>query len=313
MAKARRTILTFSDLTGWGADNHSLALTVFLESFDLLPSDVRETMDVSQARIDPRGFFETNFVPVLIEDDTPPLFTGYYEPELEGSRVKTDAHSAPIYALPPEWDGAEQMPTRRQIETRSLLAGYEIAWLRTPLEAFLLQVQGSGRIRLEHGDTIRVGFAAKNGHPYSSLGKMLVDRGEISADAISIPAIRQWYAANVDRGNALLRENDSFVFFRRLDEIAVEKGPLGALGRSVTATRSIAVDPAFTPLGYPVWLEKNGPDPLFRLMVAQDIGGAIKGAQRADIFFGTGDPAGAIAGTTKESGRMITLIPKGAL
>lgn len=313
MAKARRTILTFSDLTDWGADNHSRALTVFLETFDLLPNDVRETIDVSQSRIDPRGFFETNFVPVLIEDDTPPLFTGYYEPELEGSVVRTDAHSAPIYALPPEWDGAEQMPTRRQIENQSLLAGYEIAWLRTPLEAFLLQVQGSGRIRLEQGDTIRVGFAAKNGHAYSSLGKMLVDRGEISADAISVPAIRQWYAANVDRGNALLRENDSFVFFRRLDEIANEKGPLGAIGRSVTATRSIAVDPAFTPLGYPVWLEKNGPNPLFRLMVAQDIGGAIKGAQRADIFFGIGDPAGAIAGTTKESGRMITLIPKGAL
>ncbi|WP_439153671.1 murein transglycosylase A [Yoonia sp.] len=298
--------LRFDDLNGWAADDHSAAFAVFrVTSPDLTHP--------AGAVADPRNFFETHFDPVLVTDGAPMLFTGYFEPELQGARQRGGPYQHPVYALPDDLKPGAAYLTRRQIEDDMTLAdkGLELAWLADPVDVFFLQVQGSGRICLPDGDLMRVGFAGKNGRDYSSVGKALIKRGIFTSDQVSATAIRNWIRQNPDAGRALLWENASYVFFREVSEIPAHLGPLGAMQRSITAGRSIAVDPAFTPLGAPVWVEKQGDDPIHRLMIAQDTGSAIKGAQRADIFFGTGDVAGRTAGSVKDGGRMIVLLPKG--
>jgi membrane-bound lytic murein transglycosylase A len=156
---------------------------------------------------------------------------------------------------------------------------------------------------------LRLGYAGANGHPYSSVGQSLVARGALEPHELSMARIRAWVASNPQDGAALLRTNASFVFFREVSEVPASRGPLGAMNRSVVGLRSLAVDPRFVPLGAPVWIEKEGEEPLHRLMVAQDTGSAIKGAQRADIFFGTGERAGSRAGQVRDTGRMVVLLP----
>jgi len=156
---------------------------------------------------------------------------------------------------------------------------------------------------------MRVGYAGKNNQPYRSIGKELIRRGTFTADQVSADVIQSWVRRNPSAGQDLLNHNPSFVFFRKIGDLGADKGPIGAMGRSITTMRSIAVDPAHVALGTPVWIEKDGADPLRRLMVAQDTGGAIKGAQRADIFFGTGRQAGLAAGQVKDGGRMVQLMP----
>jgi membrane-bound lytic murein transglycosylase A len=187
--------------------------------------------------------------------------------------------------------------------------GLEIAWVDDPVELFFLQVQGSGRIRYPDGRVIRIGYGGANGHTYRSVGQELVRRGVYQPHQVSAQVIKNWVRRNPFDGEELLNHNDSYVFFREVSEVPDDKGPLGAMNRSITPMRSIAVDPAFTPLGAPVWIEKGGHAPLHRLMIAQDTGSAIKGAQRADVFIGTGDQAGSIAGRIKDSGRMVVLMP----
>ncbi|MBE0413873.1 murein transglycosylase A [Yoonia sp.] len=306
--------LDFDDLNGWAADDLSAAFSVFSTTCaDIVDPDWKHLCHLAQAGPDPRQFFETEFRPVLIEDGAPTLFTGYFEPELLGARQQGGDYQCPIYALPDDLSSRKPYYTRRQIEQDQALAGkgLELAWLADPVDAFFLHVQGSGRIRLSDGDVIRLGFAGKNGRAYTSVGKVLADRGVVAADGISAAVIRDWVWAHPDAGRALLWENQSYVFFRVLNEISPDDGPLGAMNRSITPDRSIAVDPAFTPLGAPVWIEKYGADPINRLMIAQDTGSAINGAQRADIFFGTGDAAGQKAGSIKDGGRMVVLFPKG--
>jgi len=185
----------------------------------------------------------------------------------------------------------------------------EIAWVDDPVELFFLQIQGSGRVRLPDGSHLRVGYGGANGHPYSSIGKELIRRGTMTEHEVSAQGIKSWVRGNPFDGEELLFHNDSYVFFREVNEVPPERGPLGAMNRSITAMRSIAVDPAFTPLGAPVWIEKDGAEPMRRLMIAQDTGSAIKGAQRADIFFGTGAEAGSEAGKIKDAGRLVVLLP----
>jgi membrane-bound lytic murein transglycosylase A len=201
--------------------------------------------------------------------------------------------------------------SRREIETSGIMAGrgLEIAWVDDPVELFFLQIQGSGRVRLPNGRVLRVGYGGKNGHEYRSVGQELVRRGVYSPHQVSAQVIKNWVRRNPTAGAELLRHNPSFVFFRKLDSVSAEMGPLGAMNRSVTGGRSIAVDPRFTPLGAPVWVEKDGAEPMNRLMIAQDTGSAIKGAQRADIFVGTGDAAGRTAGRLRDPGRMVVLLP----
>ena len=306
MAELRYTKLRFEDLKGWADDNHRAALDVFCNT-----CDDKVLLDLAGTAPVARGFFEDHFCPVLIEDGAPAMFTGYYEPELDASRTNTPTFCYPIYAVPDDLEPDTRYYTRRQIDEDGPISGrgLEIAWLADPVDLFFLQVQGSGRLRLPDGGMMRVGFGAKNGHPYTSIGKTLIARGVFDASSVSPDAIRAWVHDNGDAGRALLWENESYVFFREVSEVPVDQGPIGAMNKSVTSGRTVAVDPDIIPLGLPVWIEKHGALPMDRLMVAQDIGSAIKGAQRADIFFGTGAGAGKQAGQIKDGGRMVVLMP----
>ncbi|MGI9369887.1 MAG: murein transglycosylase A [Ruegeria sp.] len=313
-AEVTRTILSFDDLNGWAADDHGAALSVFLNTCgDLDDPDWRALCGVAQAYSGDaaRSFFELFFRPVLVEDGNDALFTGYFEPELEGSTSRTGQFRYPIYRMPPEARGTSRWLSRRELLSSGVMEnrGLEIAWVDDPVELFFLQIQGSGRIRLPDGRALRVGYGGANGHPYRSIGAELVRRGILGAHEVSAQMIRNWVRRNPERGTELLFHNPSYVFFREVSRVAPELGPLGAMNRSVTTMRTIAADPAFTPLGAPVWVEKDGKNPIKRLMVAQDTGSAIKGAQRADIFFGTGDEAGQAAGQLKDPGRMVVLLP----
>ena len=307
-------MLDFEALDGWPEDNHRAALTAFLETCDKLDAPdwqpiCRLAADAGASDASAKAFFELMFKPVLI-GDPPALFTGYYEPELDGSSIRTPRFAYPIYARPPELQDGQVYYDRAAIESGALRGrGLEIAWLDDPVEAFFLQIQGSGRIRMTDGRVIRVGYAGRNGHAYRSVGKEMIARGMRTPDQVSAQDIRHYVRGNPTAGNALLNTNPSYVFFRKIGDLPADKGPIGAMGRSITAMRSVAIDPSFTPLGVPVWIEKTGDSPIRSLMVAQDTGGAIKGAQRADIFYGTGAAAGDAAGTIKDGGRMILLLP----
>ncbi|MEE2946357.1 MAG: MltA domain-containing protein [Pseudomonadota bacterium] len=311
-AEPTYTILDFKDLDGWERDDHFAALRVFQNTCpDLDAPDWRALCAAAPSFGDAKKFFELLFKPVLIEDGVDMKFTGYFEPELQGSRVPTARYRFPVYAKPPEVRLGQRWLSRREIEDSKALEGrgLEIAWVDDSVELFFLQIQGSGRIKLSDGSAIRVGYGGANGHPYRSIGTELVRRGTYQPHQVSAQVIQNWVNRNPVDGAELLRHNPSYVFFRRVDQVPADKGPLGAMNRSITTMRSVAVDPAYTPLGAPVWVEKDGADPIRRLMIAQDTGSAIKGAQRADIFFGTGDEAGRKAGRLRDPGRMIVLLP----
>lgn len=311
-ARADIRILSFDDLDGWEQDDHAAALNTFRETCDLIDGpDWASLCALASTVTDARGFFELFFRPVLAADSDPALFTGYYEPELPGSRVRTPRFAHPIYRRPPELADGMVWKTRSEIENHGLLhgRGLELVWLENPVDVFFLQVQGSGRVRLTDGTLLRVGYGGRNGHPYRSVGAELARRGILPAHRVSAGAIRNWVRGNPAEGRTMLQHNPSFIFFREVRGVDPTRGPLGAMSRSLTPLRSIAVDPDHVPLGAPVWLEKDGAGPMRRLMVAQDTGGAIRGAQRADIFFGTGDTAGDAAGTVRDSGRLVTLLP----
>lgn len=306
------THLSFTDLPAWAQDDHAAALAVFRNTCgDLRDPDWTALCALAHDVTDARAYFELFFQPVLIQDGQPPLITGYYEPELDGARRPDIRFRYPVYALPPDLPVGQPWLTRQEIEQTGALIGQrlEIAWVDDPVELFFLQIQGSGRIRLPDGSTIRVGYAGANGQPYSSIGQELVSRGIYEPHQVSAEVIRNWVRRNPDLGSALLWVNKSYVFFREVSFVPADRGPLGAMNRSVTPLRSIAVDPAFVPLGAPVWLEKAGTRPLARLMIAQDTGSAIRGAQRADVFYGTGFLAGRRAGEVRDSGRLVVLLP----
>ncbi|WP_377834753.1 murein transglycosylase A [Acidimangrovimonas pyrenivorans] len=311
-AGPRAQTLRFDQLKGWAKDDFAAALSTFLVTCPRLKDpDWHETCAAARlAGDDPRGFFESYFRPVLLGDPKQALFTGYYEPELTASATRTPRFAYPIYRRPPELRPGAVWYSRAEIETRHLLAGrgLEIAWLDNPVDAFFLQVQGSGRLHLTDGRILRVGFDGKNGHPYRSVGREMARRGLLPKHRVSAARIRSWVKDHPDRGMTMLRHNPSYVFFRVL-RLAANRGPLGAMRKPVTAGRSIAVDPDYVPLGAPVWVEKTGRNPLRRLMIAQDTGSAIKGPQRADIFYGSGAKAGRIASHVRDGGRMVVLLP----
>lgn len=305
-------VLDFDDLNGWNFDNHEKALETFLITCpDLRGPDWRSLCALAQEKPDAKTFFELFFRPMLIENGSRALFTGYYEPELDGSLRPTPRYRYPVYREPRAAKVSNPWLTRREIETGDFMRGkgHEIAWVDDPVELFFLQIQGSGRIRLPDGSRIRVGYGGSNGHEYRSIGVELVRRGIFDVHQVSAQVIKNWVKRNPEKGRELLFHNPSYVFFRRIDHIPAESGPLGAMNRPVTPKRTIAVDPAYVPLGAPVWVEKEGASSFNRLMVAQDTGSAIKGPQRADIFFGTGDAAGRAAGRLRDPGRMVVLLP----
>ncbi|HEY3326079.1 MAG TPA: murein transglycosylase A [Novimethylophilus sp.] len=264
------------------------------------------------------------------------LITGYYEPLLRGSRQKTERYRYPVYSRPSDLITVDlgsvypELASRRlrgkleqnrlspyfsrgEIEVaNSPLAGNELLWVDDIIDLFFLQIQGSGLVQLDHGQQVHVGYADQNGQPYQSIGKILINRGELTADKASMQGIKNWARANIGKVRDLLNSNPSYVFFRELP--AGLPGPLGALGVPILAERSLAVDSRYIPLGAPVFLSTTQPNsarPLQRLMLAQDTGGAIKGAVRADFFWGAGVEAGRQAGAMKQQGRMWVLLPKG--
>jgi membrane-bound lytic murein transglycosylase A len=285
-----------------------------------------------------RAFFERAFAAYAIvapEGSSEGQITGYYEPLLAGSRTRSARFTQPVYGLPEDLvvvDLATQYPELRGMRLRGRLNGRRlepyysrgeiearngtfqapvIAWVADPVELFFLQIQGSGQIQLESGERLRVGFAEQNGHPYRSLGRHLVERGEMTLDQASMQSIKAWGAANPQRLQEALNYNASYVFFR---ELPAAGGPIGALGVPLEAGYSIAVDPRYVPLGAPVFLATTYPlsaQPLERVVIAQDTGGAIRGAVRADLFWGTGAEAGALAGRMRQPGRLWLLWPRG--
>jgi membrane-bound lytic murein transglycosylase A len=261
--------------------------------------------------------------------------TGYYEPLLMGSRSQSTRFPYPLYKQPtdlisveladiyPELKykrirgklvGNKLVPyaTRAEIEaTPSPLAGNEIVWIDDIIDVFFLQVQGSGLVKLENGEEVHVGYADQNGHAYNSIGRLLVERGELTASQASMQGIKNWARNNLGKLRDLLNSNPSYVFFKELP--AGLTGPLGALGVPLTGERSVAIDPKFIPLGAPIFLsttQPNSAQPLKRLMMAQDTGGAIKGGVRADFYWGSGDAAGKQAGSMKQVGKIWVLLPK---
>lgn len=310
LADATYSILDWTDLPGWSDDDHEAALTVFNNTCGDLNGAWEPVCALAKSGLPAQAVFERAFLPVLVEDGEAPLFTGYFEPELAGSRVRTQTFRYPLNRPPPELPRGQWL-SRAEIETTGVMEGrgLEIAWLADPVDKFFLQIQGSGRIRLPDGSGLRVGYAAKNGHPYRSVGNEMVRRGLLPEHQVSAGMIRRWVADNPRLGQELLHANPSYVFFREVTQVPAHLGPLGAMNRSITPGRSIAVDPAHTPLGAPVWVEKAGEEPFRRLMVAQDTGSAVKGAQRADVFFGTGTEAGEAAGRVRDTGRMVILLP----
>jgi membrane-bound lytic murein transglycosylase A len=286
-----------------------------------------------------RSFFERTFVPwkVLNGDGTEDgLITGYYEPLLRGSRKPTARFKYPLYSVPddllaielgelyPELkgmrlrgrlEGRRVVPyyDRAQIETaQTPLRGRELVWVDDPIDLFFLHVQGSGRIRLENGDTIRVAYAENNGYPYRSIGRVLVERGDLALSEASMQGIKNWARNHPQRVLDLLNSNARYVFFRELSPTAA--GPPGSLGVPLTARRSVAVDSRYIPIGAPVYVSTTWPNttrPLNRLMFAQDTGSAIRGAVRADFFWGDGDDAAREAGRMKQRLRYWVLLPRG--
>lgn len=305
-------VLSFDDLDGWAADDHAAALKTFLNTCrDMKDPDWGAVCRFAAEEPEPRQFFELFFRPVVIDDGKEALFTGYFEPELEGDLYPSARYRYPVYKMPREALAQRPWLTRRQILDTPVMQNrnLEIAFVDDPVELFFLQIQGSGRIRLPNGQYIRVGYRGANGHPYRSIGQELVRRGIYQPHQVSAEVIKNWVRRNPVEGRELLFHNPSYVFFREVSKVPADQGPLGAMNRSVTTMRSIAVDPAFVRLGSPVWIEKDGQDPLRRLMIAQDTGSAIKGAQRADVFFGTGDAAGRAAGRLRDPGRLVVLMP----
>jgi len=331
---------------GWQADQVQDAWSAFQNSCRALGSrpEWMKVCTAAQLTGGARQFFELNFTPYRIVQmegarrTETGLITGYYEPLLRGSRKPSSVFSVPLYTPPDDMltielgdlfpelkgkrvrgrlQGRKVIPyyTRAELTGQPALKGKELLWVDNAVDAFFLEVQGSGRVQLNDGTTVRVAYADQNGQPYRSIGRYLVDRGEMTLDQASAQEIRRWIAAHPDRKQEVLNVNPSVVFFREehLDDPTL--GPKGALSVPLTAGRSLAVDPQFVPLGAPVFLSTTQPDtdlPLQRLVLAQDTGGAIRGINRGDLFWGFGPTAGDIAGKMKQQGTMWLLWPKGA-
>jgi membrane-bound lytic murein transglycosylase A len=325
----------FQQLLGWEDDRISAAVPALLRScaaFGKKPDDASldpKTQSADFGRVgdwrnpcaaladlppDDDGavkrLLAEDFAPLLAANngDSDGLFTGYFEMTLNGARQRGGRYQTPLYRRPPE--AVRNLHTRAEIEDGALAGqGLELCWVDDPVDAFFLEIQGSGLVRLQGGGTMRVGYAGQNGKPYVAVGRLLVERGVMPRDQVTMKSIRAWMEAHPKEGAALRRDNQSYVFFRELSG----PGPVGAEHVVLTAERSLAVDRHFIPLGLPIWLEAQerfAPDVIRRLVVAQDTGGAIKGPVRGDLFWGHGKKAAAGAGAMNARGRYYLLLPK---
>lgn len=358
----RLTPIAFDDLAGFSGDDHLAAIQAYWRSAKALndglaatraaqaPSPemreiariaTREAVDDRQAA---RRFFERWFRPFSVDhgDGVAPGFvTGYYEPVLAGSLVRTREFASPVLGRPADLvtfaqgearegfaglTGAQRLangalrpyPERAVIEATAAQR-QPILWLRDPVEVFLAQVQGSASVDLADGRRVRLAYDGRNGQPYTSIGRLLIETGEITGQEMSLARLKQWLRANGleprGRASALMQANRSYVFFKLETDFVSGDGPTGGAGVALSALRSIAVDRAIWPYGAPFWIDANlpwqgdAPAPFRRLMIAQDTGSAILGPARADIFFGQGDEAGLRAGAIRHRARFAVLLP----
>ncbi len=332
--------VSWRDLPGWTDERPSEAWTTLEQSCSRLATRDRRWQSLcADSALFPqpdddtaRAFFETRFQPHVVNGDRgrkhDGIITGYYEPLLHGSLKRSERFRYPVHGVPddllivdlgslyPELkdkrlrgrlDGRRVVPypARAEIAQKKINAPV-LAWVGDPVALFFLQIQGSGRIRLEDGETLFIGYADQNGHPYHAVGSTLVNRGALKVEEVNLDSIRNWLATHPREAEEALNSNPSYVFFARREQPAV-----GSLQVPLTPQRSVAVDPAFIPLGAPLWLDTtlNGQAPYRRLMFAQDTGGAIKGPVRADLFFGFGADAEKLAGNMKSPGRIFVLLP----
>lgn len=344
------------DIPGWRAHDHAGALNSFKRScreildagsgfvrqpqFGGCRSDWQAVCEAGLGADAARRFFEDWFVACRVMDAARPegMFTGYFEPEVEGSRMPSADCQVPIYRPPADLTiftedervrsgfsagrrlGGEPAAylTRRQIEEGALAGqGLEIAWVRDWADAFFIHVQGSGRIRLREGGSLRLTFAAKSGHAYTSIGSRLVEKGAVSRDEMSMQSIRAWMTQNPGKARALMWENESFIFFREAELDDPSLGALGAQHVQLTPRRSLAIDHSYWMYGTPIWLDTEVPagnggamQPFRQLLIAQDTGSAIRGMARGDVYWGCGEAAGLVAGPMKSPGIMTVLLPR---
>ena len=337
--------IAWSDLPGWPQASLASAWPALLNSCSKLAAKDpawRAVCDEAALLQGPddataRAFFERNFVPHRQRGGwfrSTGLITGYYEPLLEGDWTRSERYRYPIYRVPddliavdldalyPELrgkrvrgrlQGRRLIPyfSRAEIDSGGApLRGSELLWVDDPTALFFLQIQGSGRVRLPSGETLAVGYAEQNGHPYTAIGRTLIVQAGLEVDDINLPTIRRWLEQNPEQAQAVMNTNASYVFFELRDSAL--PGPLGALGVPLLPERAVAVDPSYIPLGTPLWLDTRLPDdngPYRQLVFAQDTGGAIKGPLRADLFFGAGARAETYAGHMKSRGRLYVLLP----
>jgi membrane-bound lytic murein transglycosylase A len=360
-------ITKFSELRGWRNSDPRRALDAFRRSCTAILNKAADSslggvgyagtvsewahactqaLDLGIVTIDAaRKYFEDVFVPVrLSQSGGTGLFTGYYEPELRGSRTRHGPYQTPLYGVPSDlvsingavlrdtaaadsFAGRMMMsvmmmrylpyPARAEIEREGIPA-IPLFYVDDAIDAFFLQIQGSGRVALDDGTVVRAAYAGQNGQPYTAIGAVLLERGELTSEEISLQAIRAWLAAHPDQAREVMNANESYIFFSEQPIGDPGEGAAGAEGVPLTAGASLAVDLSYHALGVPIWLEATAPDPdpqkpdrIFdRLLVAQDTGGAIIGALRGDVYWGIGADAGAIAGRMKNQGRMTVLLPQ---
>jgi len=314
--------VSWQALPGWQEDDLVQAWPAWLRSCDALRKRSGEvnwrqvcsqTASVSSRDSQSiRRYFESNFQAYEIRNsagsDTG-LITGYYEPQMDGSQTRTSTYNVPLYAYPNSWKKSRPNPgpTRAELMSSGVLKGSEIAWVQDPVEAASMQIQGSGKIRLEDGRILQLGFAGTNEQPFKSSAQWLLDRKEITGKEATMQGISQWAKRNPDRVNEMLNANPRFVFFKETS------GTVGALGVPLTGERSIAIDLQAMPLGAPVFLSTTKPlsnQSLQKLVMAQDTGKAIVGGVRADFYWGSGESAGESAGRMKQNGKMWLLLPR---
>ncbi len=340
--------VSWAELPGWQEDRLAQAWPALQSSCQKMPARDARWQDLcSDTALYPnpddetaRAFFETRFIAHEVSGRNGAadgFITGYYEPLLPGSLVRTERFRYPVYGRPddlvtvdlgglyPELQGKRY---RGRLNGNRVVPYYSraeisdgkrppdsavIAWVDDPVALFILEIQGSGRIRLPDGRMLYVGYADQNGHPYVPIGRTLVESGALTLEEATMPAIRAWLSANPDKAREVLNSNPSYVFFMQRE--SGEAGPVGALNVPLQPERSIAVDPRFIPLGSPVWFETSLPGdgegrPYRRLVFAQDAGGAIRGAARADLFLGFGEKAERVAGAMRQRGKLYVLLPR---
>jgi membrane-bound lytic murein transglycosylase A len=341
------TPVDFGALPNWQQDDLRQAWPAFMQSCRVLaaraewatPCAVARTVDANDGAA-MRRYFEAHFVPHQVRNpdgnDTG-LVTGYYEAMLYGSRKRGGDYQTPLYRVPDDLltidlgsvypdlkgrrlrgrlQGKTVIPysSRAEID-RAPLKGKELLWVNDPVEAFFLEVQGSGRVQLDSGETVRVAYGDQNGHPYKAIGRWFVEQGIMTPDQVSAQSIRAWIAANPARRQELFNVNPSYIFFREEKVSDPNVGPRGSLNVPLTPGRSVAIDRSILPLGAPIWISTTFPKdgaPLQRLVMAQDTGGAIRGAVRADFFYGFGPEAMDNAGLMKQPGQLWVLVPRPA-